>query len=178
MWAILFAGAVTLLSSCKTSSSILPHNNTDTIVIYQKDTLLTAGSVPAVLQCGFSKNSPLLNSNKLITLLVLEKPEIVASPEGTYDIYITEEPLNNKVSAAHSGFVNVLDTYSLTASDAKKEATVNISEAVQTLFAQKKNISSLYLTIRFGPIKLADGTYATNGGQLHISGVKILQIQK
>ncbi len=177
MWTLLFAGTITLLSSCHTGSKILPHNNTDTTVIFQKDTLLTAGLMPAVLQCGFSESSPLLNNNRLTTFLILENPVIVIPPEGTYEIYLTEAPSGNKVSPPYAGFVNVLDVYSLSAPDAKKVVTVNITEAVATLFSGKKSISSLYLTIRFGPIKLPDGSYSSKGGKLNINRVKILQVQ-
>ena len=158
----------------------MPGNNNkgDTVLLYKKDTLVTTGITPSILSCSFSSVTQVKYNSRFKTLLLLENPTVVSLPEGVYEVYITDQPPDiNNLSSSQSSFVNVLDLYSLTAPPAATmPLEVDISKQVQKIFFQKQPLLSAYISIKFGPIKMADGTYSSNAGELRFTGISIVQV--
>ena len=180
MWTIVIAGILTFLSVCNTGRPSKVSNISicgDTVLLFKIDTLVTASIVPVVLPCIFYKNKQAQYNSRCKTLLLLENPAVVTYPDGVYELYITDKsPDINNLSSLHKGFVTVLDLYTLTAPGAKKSLEVDISEPIKKLFLLKQSLPPVYISIRFGPIKMPDGSYASNAGDLRLTRIRIIQV--
>jgi hypothetical protein len=175
MWALLLM--LVFFTNCNTMMQIKNSNSQDTIVLYKKDTLISTGIVPAVLPFHFSAGTKMWQNSGNKILLLLENVTVVTLPEGVYEIYITDQPPQiNKLSSLQPSFVNVLDLYSLTAPAANSWLESDISKHIQKIFLQKQSLVSAYISIKFGPVKLADGTYSAKAGELRFTGFKIVQV--
>jgi hypothetical protein len=177
MWTLLVA-SLNFFSNCNSIMQLKTSNSQDTIVLFKKDSLITAGIVPAVLPFHFSAGTKMWRNSRNKILLLLENPTVVKLPEGVYEVYITGQPPQiNNLPSLQPSFVNVLDLYSITAPAAASWLEVDISKHIQKIFFQKKqSLVSAYISIRFGPIKLADGTYSIKAGELRFTGISIVQI--
>jgi hypothetical protein len=178
MWTLLAAVSLTIFGSCKTGSQANISNVTDTVLLYKKDTLLITSIVPAILHCHFSASALVQYNNQIKTLLILNNPTVETIPEGVFEVYVTNEwPSINELTPTQTGFVSVLDLYSLTAPSAGSSLEVDISEVAKQLFLQKESLPSAYISIRFGAIKLPDGSYSSKAGELRITGIQIVQVK-
>jgi hypothetical protein len=179
MWTTLMAAGLAFMSSCTTGGQVNGSTTADSIILYKKDSLLAIGSLPSVLQCHFTQQNATLYKSGLTTLLVLADPLQLAPPDGVYEVYLTDHaPGTDKLSASQTGFVSVLDLYSHTAPGAKKQIAIDISGHINKIFAQQHTPFSAWISIRFGPVQFADGTYSANGGELHFKGFSIIQVKK
>ncbi len=178
MWTALVAGILTILSTSSAGRQQKVSHNGDTIVLCKTDTLLITTSVPSVLKCCFSANAKAKYNNRFKTLLLLENPQLAATPDGVYEIYITSQlPDIKGLSSSQPGFLTVLDLYTLTAPAAKDRLEVDISQHIKKLILQKHLLKSVYFTIRFGAIKLPGGNYSANAGELRLTGIEMVQVK-
>jgi hypothetical protein len=181
MWAIIMVTTLALVSSCNISrlSDSNASNIGDTILLFKKDTLLKTSIAPAVLECRFSKSAQVKYNNGLTTMLVLENPAVITAPEGVYELYITAQPPHTaQLSSLQPGFVTVLDLYSFTAPGAKQSLESDISEHLQKLFLLKRKLPAVYISLHFDPVKLSDGSYSSEAGEIRFTGIRIEQIKK
>lgn len=176
MWALLLAG-LSFFGTCNVGMQGRNTNNKgDTVLLFKKDTLVTTGIAPSVLPLHFSAGKKMRQNSRNKILLLLENPTVVALPEGVYEVYITDQPPDiNHLSVLQPSFINVLDLYSLTAPAATMHLEVDISKHLQIFFLQKQPSTSAYISIKFGPIKMADGTYSSNAGELRFTGIRIVE---
>jgi hypothetical protein len=179
MWATLLAtGIITFFSACNTSNQVIVVNTADTVLLYKNDTAMVASTVPAVIQCQISLIAKAQYNVAGKIFLELDNPKILHNPNGVYELYISNEPPDiERLSSAQTAFVTVLDLYTLTAPGSKNQLEINISEHIKKLFLLKKDLLPLYISIRFGAIKLPDGTYSPKAGELLLSGISIIQIK-
>lgn len=178
MWSLLLTAGLIFFGSRNAGMQDNTINKEDTVLLYKKDTLLITGTAPAVLLCNFPTAAHAQYNSGFRTLLLLENPTVVTLPEGVYELYVTKQlPRINDLSFSQPAFVSVLDMYSFTAPAAKKRLEMDISEHIKKLFLQNKTLSLLYISVRFGPIRLPDGTYSSKAGEVHFSGIKIVQVK-
>lgn len=178
MWTLLAGGMLALFCTVNPGRAVKICTGADTILLYKKDTLLITGTVPTVLACHFGTNRTENYSSRLKILLLLENPKVATMPEGVYELYITSQPPDiNNLSPSQPGFVNVLDLYSITAPAANNRLEIDISEHIKKLFLLKQPLPSAFISIRFGPIKFSDGSYSSKAGELHLSGIRMVQIK-
>jgi hypothetical protein len=182
MWgAIQLACTMILLMNCSESRQAINKNaepTADSIVLFNRDSSLIAGNLPLVIQCQVQKNNAPTLKNQGKILLIFKNPTLLTAPEGVYEIYLTDKvPEVKTLSASQPSFVALLDLYSLTAPNPSRQFEVDISEHIRKLYLQKPSLNTVYLCTRFGPIKLADGTYSSSGGELRFSGISIVQLK-
>ena len=177
MWALLVAG-LSFFGTCNVGMQGRNNNNKgDTVLLFKKDTLVTTGIAPSVLSCSFSASTHVQYNSRFKTLLLLENSTVITLPEGVYEVYINYQPPDiNNLSSSQPEFVNVLDLYSLTAPAASRRLEVDISEQIKKLFLLKQPLPAAYISIRFGAIKLPDGSYTTKTGELRFTGIQIVQV--
>lgn len=177
MWALLVAG-LSFFGTCSNGMYDKTINKGDTVLLFKKDTLVTTGIAPSVLSCSFSASTLGQYNSRFKTLLLLENPTVITLPEGVYEVYINHQPPDiNNLSSSQPAFVNVLDLYSLTAPAASHRLEVDISEHIKKMFLKKAPLLSAYISIRFGPIKLPDGSNSSKAGELRFTGIRIVQIR-
>jgi len=179
MWGILIAGVLSLLSSCNFFYVGNDAGNNEAVVLYQKDSLFAAKTFPFVFQCRPGEKEIQLYNHKKTATLILENPKTISMPDGVYELYISGRPLQaSSLFPSNTNFVTTLDFYSFTAPEAKTRIEADITRQLSKILMQKDNPISLYIIIKFGAIKLADGTYSTDAGSFNFSGIKIIQTEK
>lgn len=143
----------------------------DTAILYKRDTLINVGSIEAILP--FKINTAKCRKQKLV--LILENTQLIKSPEGVYEVYVVDKKeKTGSLDANSSGFVSLLDLYSLSAPGASSSLTINISQQINRL-KSKRPIVEGSIVIRYAGIKLSNGKYSTDGGQLILNHYKIVQ---
>jgi hypothetical protein len=176
MWVLMLA-SLGFFSSCNIIMPLKTSNSQDTIVLFEKGSLITTGITPVVLPFHFSPRKKMWQNSGYKILLLLKNPSVVSLPEGVYEVYLTDKsPEINKLSSLQPSFVNVLDLYSFTATAAGRQLEVDISKHLKKMFLQKQSSLSAYICICFDPIKLADGTYSAKAGEILFTGFKIVQV--
>jgi hypothetical protein len=165
--------------SCNSGKVVKAKNSRDTTLLSRIDKQVIIGATPVVLPFTFSANSRDLFNGNGKTWLLFDDPRITESPDGVYEIYITNQPPEiSKLTAANPAFVNVLDLYSITAPGAKQLIAVDIRSHVKNLFLQKQPMQAVYVIIIFSGNSLADGSKSKKGGELRLSGVRMVQTKE
>ncbi len=154
-------------------------NNADTVLLYQKDTVVTTGASPTIIACTLNAKSPLHYSHDKKTLLILDNTTLITPPDGVYELYVTGQPpaFNTNSSADLPGFVTTLDLYSLTAPGAARQIKTDITEPLRKNLSKKEIKTTAYISICFGPSILVNGKPSTNAGKLHFTGIRIIQTE-
>jgi|GEM_PF-2073833 len=167
-----------LLSACTTGNNTTTiFSPKDTVLLFKKDTAIVTGTavsyielhIPREQTTGAIKNSQLI--------LVLYTPKVIASPEGVYEVYLTNT-LNEseKLVSSQKNFVTLLDLYSFTAPGAQQQVEIDITAQVKNLYATGKPASRLFVLLKFAPVQLADGTFSAVAGEVRFSGTGILRV--
>lgn len=163
--------------SCNTSSKpIAADALRDTVILYTTDRIvLTPGPQPSVKPINLTLLQSRPSFDKDIkTILVLTNPDIITRPDGVYELYITDslkrEP--GKLIASSSVFISLLDLYSFTAPGAKQQIEIDITGSLKKIYP-----GTMYIGLQFDPVKLADGTYSSNAGEIGFDELHILQVK-
>ena len=167
-----------MLTGCSTgNNSTTITNATDTVLLYKKDTALVAGInvTQTILHLPEEKKLEVTKKGRL--LLVLDHPTVISAPEGVYEIYLTNL-LNDidKLTSSQQSFVSLLDLYSITAPGAKQQVEIDITQHVKNLQSTGGSATPLFAVLKFAPVKLADGTFSSNAGEIHFSGISVVQV--
>jgi hypothetical protein len=177
---ILAAGVFSCCMSCNAGKLVKTESiGADTTLLSRTDKPVIIGNVPAPLAFTFSENSKELFDSNYNTWLLLDDPQIIAAPDGVYEIYLTSQPpAISKLTATNPAFVNVLDLYSITAPGAKQIIEVDIKNHVKNIFLQKQPMQPVYITMVFSGNQLADGSKSKKAGELRFSGIRIVQTKE
>lgn len=183
MWTVLAIGILSFCSACNSSKA--PGNNNlpvaDTLVLYQKDSLFAIGTVPSIFPVRFSAAAraalPTASSNTK-TWLLLYHPQIVAMPDGAYEIYTTATPptQSSELTPTHPSFVGVLNLYDQTGPDARNYVAIPIVKPLHEIW--KQSLPSFYITLLFRGNTLASGEASKAAGTIRFAGLRIVQTQE
>src|SRR5690349_12006920 len=114
MWEVILVLSCFFYHPVKVGGQARIADPADSVLLFKTDTLLIAGTVPAVLPFQFHKKQQPKYNSTLKTLLFFEHPVLITPPEGVYELYITTKPPGANLSSSDKAFVNLLDLYSRT----------------------------------------------------------------
>ena len=177
---ILAAGIFCCCISCNAGKAVKTETSSrDTTLLSRIDKPVIKAVMPVVLTFPFSQNSKDIFDSNSKTWLLFDDPQVIETPDGVYDIYITGQPPEiNNLTATNPAFVNVLDLYSINAPGAKQIIEVNIRTHTKNIFLQKQLMKHVYVTLVFSGNQLADGSRSKKAGELRFSGVRIVQTKE
>jgi len=176
-WTVPVICMALLYSSCsagKTANNKM--NNRDSSLLFRKDSLIIAGTVPTSIKIEWPAAVNKTDQNKI--LLFLDRPQIIAAPDGVYEIYLTAEyPAIQTLSAGNPGFLTVMDTYPLTGPDAKDYLQLDISTAIKKLSAANPSQAHYFIMLLFRGSKLPDGTESRQSGEIRFGGLRVVGLR-
>jgi hypothetical protein len=177
MYFIYVAAIVCSLLCCKTNSNIInPISVNDTTYIFRKDTAINTGNI-SLMPVYISTEIKQQKTGKIF--IALHHPKIITAPDGVFEVYLVDSTTGiEKLSSSDRAFVSLLDLYSFTAPGAKQEINIDITKQLTGMYTTYDVQSTLYLVLKFAPVTLPDGTYASNNGQISFTGVSLLLINK
>lgn len=156
---------------------ISPHTTTDTILLAEKKITPGWNIVNSVVACDSITGNRY--DKRLRTWLLLDDARVQVNPEGALELYLIDQPpVVTKLSASQPAFVTVLDLYSLTIPGRKNQLAIDITERIGKLFPGNQQLGTVYAAIKFGPVKIADGSYSDKTGDLRIARVRIVQTKE
>ncbi len=150
-------------------------NDKDTTILARSVQSFTISNDRPFYQAEFISTGKKLSGN-MKTVLLMDAVSIAKDPDGVYEVYITAEKSGlNLLSSSHPGFINVLDTYVLTAASSSNDLSIDLSKRVSDWAKDGQSFSSLVVTILFRGNKLPTGAESTQAGQLAVKGMRIVQ---
>lgn len=180
MHVLAFTLLITLTAGCKTGkNATIITNAKDTIVWYKKDTAIATGNALSVVPLYLPQNEKISFSNNSKLLLLLDKPAMIATPEGVYETYLISS-LNDSanLTSPQESFVSLPDFYSMTAAGAKQQVEIDITRQVKKLYETGRPVFPLFAVLKFAPIQLVNGNFSKNAGKIVFSGYSIIQADK
>jgi hypothetical protein len=170
---------ISVLSCCTTGNNVAATTvATDTLLLYKKDSIFTTGitATQAILHFPGQKPPDIAQNGKV--LLRLDNPQMINAPEGVYEIYLTNS-LNktDQLTSSQQSFVALLDLYSHTAPGAKQLIEIDITRQVKNLYSTGEPVTSLFVVLKFAPVKLPDGSFSVLAGTVQFSGITVFQVK-
>src|SRR4051812_18275215 len=105
--------------------------NTDSVLLYKKDSMLVLGKKALVLPLKISAEKRREIQPDHSIWIMLDHARVVAVADGVYEAYLTAgPPVISRLSPGQPGFVNVLDLYSGTAPGAGGSIPLDITEHI------------------------------------------------
>lgn len=178
MHVLVFTFLITLTAGCKTGKDVTVITNAkDTLVWYKKDTAIATGHALSAIPLHLPQKGKIIFSNNSKLLLLLDKPAITAAPEGVYEIYLVNSLKDSaNLSSTQESFVSLPDLYAVTAPGAKQQLEIDITNQVKRLYETAQPVFPLFAVLKFAPIRLANGTYSKNAGEITFAGLSIVQV--
>jgi hypothetical protein len=171
---VLFSLYITLSASACRGNQRETHTLQDTVILGSNSKVFTINQASSVHQAVVTiTGRPSFSPDKKVWLL-LDRPAIVRNPDGVYELYLSGEKNINTLTSSHIAFVNVLDLYSLTASDAPRQIAVDLSRNWAGLNKNGNPPPTLYLTILFRGNNV-NGVESKQAGEMIVKGFRIIQ---
>lgn len=176
---VIVVTALLAIFTCCTSSNHTTNISItkDTVVLFHKDTAFVTGIHPLHIKVNVATNKQPQFSEPAKLLLILDQPHIIQAPEGVYEVYLDHSPVaSDSLSSSQNNFVSLLDLYSFTAPGAAQQIEMDITQAVKHIYEARNTALSFYISLRFAPVKMPDGTFSSNAGKINFSGLRVVQL--
>ena len=151
----------------------LPPSDTTVLASSQKGIALKAGEqrvvVPLKMAVSFTMQSYHYS-------FLFESLRVSPLPEGIYEVFLSaNNPLDSLLSSEDKRFIGLLDLYTLSDTQSKKDQSLTSLDAPITALNGKKKGTDAYLIIQFSGNVLPDGKPVPHTGNLSCSRICFLQ---
>jgi hypothetical protein len=173
----MISGFVIMIAACLLSRPGFASgvNRNDTSIIARSDKSFTIDRETTHFQVTLQSTGKKVTGNRKI-MLVLDDAKLKENPDGVYEVYVSLQPYDiGSLNSKKTSFASVLDLYSLTAIDASKNISLDITKNVSRWAKDGSPSPHLVVTIVFRGNKLADNSESNRAGKFSVDGIRVVQ---